>query len=61
MSKSVAVLLAESLEAHGVDRIFCVPGESYIGFTSILVERGSPEVIVCRHESGAGFMAIADS
>jgi acetolactate synthase-1/2/3 large subunit len=61
MSKSVAVLLAESLEAHGVDRIFCVPGESYVGMTSILVERGSPEVIVCRHESGAGFMAIADS
>jgi len=61
MSKSVAVLLAESLEAHGVDRIFCVPGESYVGMTSILVERGSPEVIVCRHESGAGFMALADS
>src|SRR6187200_2156464 len=61
MSKSVAVLLAESLEAHGVDRIFCVPGESYVGLTSILVERGSPEVIVCRHESGAGFMAMADS
>src|SRR3954468_6329373 len=61
MSKSVAVLLAESLEAHGVDRIFCVPGESYVGLTSILVERGSPEVIVCRHESGAGFMALADS
>jgi acetolactate synthase-1/2/3 large subunit len=61
MSKSVAVLLAESLEAHGVDRVFCVPGESYIGLTSILVERGSPEVIVCRHESGAGFMAVADS
>jgi acetolactate synthase-1/2/3 large subunit len=61
MSKSVAVLLAESLEAHGVDRIFCVPGESYVGLTSVLVERGSPEVIVCRHESGAGFMAMADS
>ncbi len=60
MSKTVATVLAESLEAHGVDRIFCVPGESYVGFTSALLERGSPQVIVCRHESGAGYMAQAD-
>src|SRR5687767_8110671 len=60
MSKTVATLLAESLEAHDVDRIFCVPGESYVGLTSALIERGSPHLIVCRHESGAGFMAIAD-
>jgi acetolactate synthase I/II/III large subunit len=60
MSKTVATLLAESLEAHGVDRIFCVPGESYVGLTSALIERGSPQLIVCRHESGAGYMAQAD-
>jgi len=60
MSKTVATLLAESLEAHGVDRIFCVPGESYVGLTSSLIERGSPQLIVCRHESGAGYMAQAD-
>ncbi len=60
MSKTVATLLAESLEAHGVDRIFCVPGESYVGLTSYLIERGSPQLIVCRHESGAGYMAQAD-
>ena len=60
MSKTVATLLAESLEAHGVDRIFCVPGESYVGLTSSLIERGSPQLIVCRHESGAAYMAQAD-
>jgi acetolactate synthase-1/2/3 large subunit len=60
MSKTVAQLLAESLEAHDVDRIFCVPGESYVGLTSSLIERGSPQLIVCRHESGAGYMAMAD-
>jgi acetolactate synthase-1/2/3 large subunit len=60
MSKTVAQLLAESLEAHGVDRIFCVPGESYVGLTSALIEAKSPQVIVCRHESGAGYMAAAD-
>ena len=36
---SVAQLLADSLEAHGIDQVFCVPGESYIGLTSALVER----------------------
>jgi acetolactate synthase I/II/III large subunit len=60
MSKTVARLLAESLEAHDVDRIYCVPGESYVGLTSVLVERNSMQLVVCRHESGAGFMAVAD-
>ena len=36
---SVAQLLADSLEAHSIDQVFCVPGESYIGLTSALVER----------------------
>jgi acetolactate synthase-1/2/3 large subunit len=61
MSKTVARLLIESLEAHGVDRIFCVPGESYVGFTSALVQQEAIQIIVCRHESGAGYMAMADS
>jgi acetolactate synthase-1/2/3 large subunit len=60
MTRTVARLLAESLEAHDVDQIFCVPGESYIGLTSALIERNSVRVIVCRHEGGAGFMAVAD-
>jgi acetolactate synthase-1/2/3 large subunit len=57
---TVARLLADSLEAHDVDQIFCVPGESYVGLTSILTERNSIRLIVCRHEGGAGFMAVAD-
>jgi acetolactate synthase-1/2/3 large subunit len=60
MSRSVARLLAESLEAHDIDQVYCVPGESYIGLTSALIERNSIRVIVCRHEAGAGFMAVAD-
>jgi acetolactate synthase I/II/III large subunit len=57
---TVAKLLADSLEAHDVDQIFCVPGESYVGLTSVLTERNSIRMIVCRHEGGAGFMAVAD-
>jgi len=60
MSKTVARQLADSLEAHDVDRIFCVPGESYVGLTGALIERNSIQLIVCRHEAGAGFMAVAD-
>jgi acetolactate synthase-1/2/3 large subunit len=57
---SVAKLLADSLEAHSIDQVFCVPGESYIGLTSALVEREKVRIIVCRHEAGAAFMATAD-
>lgn len=60
MTQSVARLLVDSLEAHDVDQVYCVPGESYIGLTSTMVERNSIRVVVCRHEGGAGFMAAAD-
>ncbi len=36
MTQTVARLLAESLEAHDVDQVYCVPGESYVGLTSAL-------------------------
>ena len=60
MTTTVARLLADTLEAHDVDQIFFVPGESYVGLTSVLSERNSIKMIVCRHEAGAGFMAVAD-
>jgi len=60
MPRTVARLLAESLEAHDVDQVYCVPGESYIGLTSALIDRNSIRVVVCRHEAGAGYMAVAD-
>jgi acetolactate synthase I/II/III large subunit len=60
MTRTVARLLADSLEAHDVDQVYCVPGESYVGLTSALIERNSIRLIVCRHEAGAGYMAVAD-
>jgi acetolactate synthase-1/2/3 large subunit len=60
MPQTVARLLAESLEAHDIDQLFCVPGESYVGLTSALLQRNTIRMIVCRHEAGAGFMAVAD-
>ncbi len=60
MRRTVARLLVDSLEAHGVDQVYCVPGESYVGLTSTLIESNRTRIIVCRHETGAGYMALAD-
>ena len=60
MSETVATIIASGLELHNVDQVFCVPGESYVGLSSILINRNAIETIVCRHEAGAAFMAAAD-
>ena len=60
MSETVANIIASGLELHNVDQIFCVPGESYVGLSSILIDHNSIKTIVCRHEAGAAFMAAAD-
>ncbi len=49
------------LVANGVDRVFCVPGESYLGLLDALYRHDDVDTVVCRHEAGAGFMAIADA
>jgi acetolactate synthase-1/2/3 large subunit len=52
--------IVQSLKAHGIKRIYCVPGESYLTLLDALHDCGI-EVIVCRHEGGAGFMACAEA
>jgi len=60
MPRTVGQILAESLAAHDVDLIYCVPGESYLGLTDALTDVPTIRLVVCRHEGGAGFMAAAD-
>ncbi len=60
MKRTVARLLAESLQAHDIDLVYCVPGESYLGLTDALADMNRMRLIVCRHEGGAAFMAVAD-
>ena len=60
MSETVANIIASGLELHNVDQIFCVPGESYVGLSSILINHNIIKTVVCRHEAGAAFMAAAD-
>ncbi len=45
---------------HGMDRLFLVPGESYLGLLDALVDFPQIDVVTCRHEGGAGYMAVAD-
>jgi acetolactate synthase-1/2/3 large subunit len=58
---SAAQSLVETLRLHGVDRIFCVPGESYLAVLDALVDAPDINVVACRHEGGAGFAAVADA
>ncbi len=55
-----ADFIVSSLKAQGVKRVFCVPGESYLALLDALYE-SAIDVIVCRHEGAAGFMAVADA
>ncbi|EAB6718405.1 thiamine pyrophosphate-binding protein, partial [Salmonella enterica subsp. enterica] len=56
MKRSGGKLVVEALEANGVERIFCVPGESYLDVLNALHD--SPiKTIVCRQEGGAAMMA----
>lgn len=52
-------LLVRCLEAQAVDRLFCVPGESYLDVIDGLYD-SDIETIVARHEGGAAMMAEAD-
>jgi acetolactate synthase-1/2/3 large subunit len=51
-------ILVELLIAHGVERVFCVAGESYLPVLDALLDTDI-DVVTCRHESGAAFMAEA--
>ena len=54
--KTGGQLIVDALEANGVERIFCVPGESYLPVLDALHD--SPiRTIVCRQEGGAAMMA----
>jgi len=54
--KTGGQLIVEALEANGADRIFCVPGESYLAVLDALHD-SSIRTFVCRQEGGAAMMA----
>lgn len=60
MKTSAGHLIVRQLEAHGVRRVYSVPGESFLDVLDGLHD--SPiTTVVARQEGGAGFMALAES
>src|SRR5881392_3929227 len=58
VTRTGARILVDQLVVHGVDTVFCVPGESYVAVLDAL--RDAPiRLVVARHEAGAANMAEA--
>ncbi|MBT5664345.1 MAG: thiamine pyrophosphate-binding protein [Rhodospirillaceae bacterium] len=53
-------VLADALKIHGVDTVFCVPGESYLALIDALHDASNEiRTVTCRQEGGATNMAEA--
>jgi acetolactate synthase-1/2/3 large subunit len=59
-SRAGGRILVDALRLHGVDRLFCVPGESYLEVLDALYDTPQIAVIVAKHEGAAANMAEAD-
>src|ERR671931_2490516 len=53
-------ILVDALRIHGVDRLFCVPGESYLDVLDALFDTPQIALVVAKHEGAAANMAEAD-
>ena len=53
-------ILVDQLRLQGCDRIFTVPGESFLAVLDALHDAPEIDTIVCRQEGGVAYMADAD-
>ena len=58
-ARTAARILVDQLAIQGVDRVFCVPGESFLAVLDALHDTPQIELVTCRHEGGAAMMAEA--
>ncbi|MGY8526409.1 thiamine pyrophosphate-binding protein [Paracidovorax citrulli] len=59
-SRSGGRVLVDALRIHGVERIFCVPGESFLDVLDALHDQPAIDLVVCKHEGAAANMAETD-
>jgi len=59
-ARSGGHVLVDQLRIHGTERIFCVPGESFLDVLDALHDESSIDLVVCKHEGAAANMAEAD-
>ena len=57
-TRTAAQVLVDQLAVNGVEHVFCVPGESFLGLLDGLRDAGI-RIVTTRHEGGAAFMAEA--
>jgi len=57
--RSGGQILVDQLVVQGVERVYCIPGESYLAALDAMYGC-SMEVIVCRQEAGAAMMALTE-
>ncbi len=57
-ARTAAEVLVDQLRIHGVEHVFCVPGESYLAALDAFRD-SAIAVTVCRQEGGAAMMAEA--
>jgi acetolactate synthase-1/2/3 large subunit len=51
-------IVVDAFRAHGVEQVFCVPGESYLDILDALVDVSNEiKLVSARHEGGAAYMA----
>ena len=55
--RSGGQILVDQLVAQGVERVYCVPGESYLAALDALYD-SAVQVTICRQEAGAAIMAL---
>ena len=60
MPRTAACLLVDCLVEQGCDRVFTVPGESFLPVLDALRDCAAIQTVTCRQEGGAAFMACAD-
>jgi acetolactate synthase-1/2/3 large subunit len=58
-SRTGARVLIDALKINSVDRIFCIPGESFLSALDALHDTPEIALTICRNEGGASYMAEA--
>ncbi len=59
-SRTGGRILVDQLKLNGVERVFGVPGESYLAVLDALHDVPEIQFVICRQEGGAAMMAEAD-
>jgi acetolactate synthase-1/2/3 large subunit len=59
ISRTGGQVLIEALKINSVDRVFCIPGESFLAALDALYDSPEIALTVCRNEGGASYMAEA--